>query len=160
VQTVASSAEELSASVQEIGRQVHESSKIASQAVAEATNTSAIVEGLNKTAQHIGEVVQLIESIAGQTNQPAGVHLLKFTFFQCFSVQVGHLYPHNTHYLTGLVCEDPGQKEGPILRALRLRVRQQQGKLPRARKPTAEPSSTARSRLVGQQLGSAAQWGG
>ncbi len=68
VQTVASSAEQLSASVQEIGRQVHQSSKIAHQAVDEATNTGAIVEGLNKTAQHIGEVVQLIESIAGQTN--------------------------------------------------------------------------------------------
>jgi methyl-accepting chemotaxis protein len=67
VQTVASSAEELSASVQAISRQVHDSSKIAGQAVTEATSTSAIVEGLNKTAQRIGKVVQLIESIADQT---------------------------------------------------------------------------------------------
>ena len=68
VQTVASSAEELSTSVLEIGRQVEQSSKIASQAVVEADRTNATVEGLNKTAQRIGEVVQLIETIAGQTN--------------------------------------------------------------------------------------------
>jgi methyl-accepting chemotaxis protein len=68
VQTVASSAEELSVSVLEISRQVQESSIISGQAVSEAERTNAIVDGLNKTAQHIGEVVQLIESIAGQTN--------------------------------------------------------------------------------------------
>jgi methyl-accepting chemotaxis protein len=68
VQTVASSAEELSASVLEIGRQVEQSSKIANQAVGEADRTNTTVEGLNRTAQRIGEVVQLIEMIAGQTN--------------------------------------------------------------------------------------------
>ncbi len=68
VQTVASSAEELSTSVLEIGRQVEQSSKIANQAVIEADKTNSTVEGLNKTAQRIGEVVQLIETIAGQTN--------------------------------------------------------------------------------------------
>jgi methyl-accepting chemotaxis protein len=68
VQTVASSAEELSSSVLEIGRQVEQSSKIAGQAVTDADKTNATVEGLNKTAQRIGEVVQLIETIAGQTN--------------------------------------------------------------------------------------------
>ncbi len=68
VQTVASSAEELSASVLEIGRQVEQSSKIASQAVNDANHTNGIVEGLSRTAQRIGEVVQLIENIAGQTN--------------------------------------------------------------------------------------------
>lgn len=68
VQTVATSAEELSASVLEIGRQVEQSSKIASQAVGEADRTNTTVEGLNRTAQRIGEVVQLIETIAGQTN--------------------------------------------------------------------------------------------
>jgi methyl-accepting chemotaxis protein len=70
VQTVASSAEELSTSVLEIGRQVEQSSKIAGQAVVEADKTNATVEGLNKTAQRIGEVVQLIETIASQTNLP------------------------------------------------------------------------------------------
>ena len=68
VQTVATAAEELSASVLEIGRQVEQSSKIANQAVGEADKTNATVEGLNRTAQRIGEVVQLIETIAGQTN--------------------------------------------------------------------------------------------
>ncbi|HEY2617158.1 MAG TPA: HAMP domain-containing protein [Acetobacteraceae bacterium] len=68
VQTVATASEELSASVLEIGRQVEESSKIASQAVTEADRTNTTVEGLNRTAQRIGEVVQLIETIASQTN--------------------------------------------------------------------------------------------
>jgi methyl-accepting chemotaxis protein len=68
VQTVASAAEELSASVLEIGRQMEQSSKIASQAVIDADRTNTTVEGLSKTAQRIGEVVQLIETIAGQTN--------------------------------------------------------------------------------------------
>ena len=68
VQTVASSAEELSASVQEIARQVDQSSKIAGQAVVEADHTNTTVEGLDRAAQRIGEVVQLIETIAGQTN--------------------------------------------------------------------------------------------
>jgi HAMP domain-containing protein/uncharacterized protein YoxC len=67
VQTVATSAEELSASVLEIGRQVEQSSKIASQAVGEADRTNTTVEGLSHAAQRIGEVVQLIETIAGQT---------------------------------------------------------------------------------------------
>ena len=68
VQTVASAAEELSASVQEIGRQVEQSSQIANQAVSEADRTNTTVEALNHAAQRIGEVVQLIETIAGQTN--------------------------------------------------------------------------------------------
>ena len=68
VQTVATAAEELSASVLEIGRQVEQSSKIANQAVSEADRTNTTVEGLNHAAQRIGEVVQLIETIAGQTN--------------------------------------------------------------------------------------------
>ena len=68
VQTVATAAEELSASVVEIGRQVEQSSKIANQAVDQADHTNQTVEGLNRSAQRIGEVVQLIETIAGQTN--------------------------------------------------------------------------------------------
>ena len=68
VQSVASSAEELSSSVLEIGRQMEQSSKIAHQAVDEAARTNTVVEGLSKTAQRIGEVVQLIQTIANQTN--------------------------------------------------------------------------------------------
>jgi methyl-accepting chemotaxis protein len=68
IQTVASAAEQLSSSVLEIGRQVEQSSKIAAHAVTEADKTNTTVEGLNTIAQRIGEVVQLIENIAGQTN--------------------------------------------------------------------------------------------
>jgi methyl-accepting chemotaxis protein len=68
VQTVASSAEELTSSVLEIGRQMEQSAKIAHQAVGEADRTNIVVEGLSKTAQRIGEVVQLIQTIANQTN--------------------------------------------------------------------------------------------
>ena len=68
VQTVATAAEQLSASVLEIGRQVEQSSKIANQAVGEADRTNTTVEGLSHAAQRIGEVVQLIATIAGQTN--------------------------------------------------------------------------------------------
>jgi methyl-accepting chemotaxis protein len=65
---VATAAEELSVSVLEIGRQVEQSSNIADHAVVEADRTNTTVEGLSRTAQRIGEVVQLIETIAGQTN--------------------------------------------------------------------------------------------
>ncbi|CAH2605815.1 HAMP domain-containing protein (plasmid) [Rhodovastum atsumiense] len=68
VQTVASAAEQLSASVQEIARRVAESSQIAQGAVDEAARTNGIVHGLADAAQSIGEVVGLIQSIAGQTN--------------------------------------------------------------------------------------------
>jgi hypothetical protein len=68
VQTVASAAEELSASVGEIGRQVTQSSEIAERAVADANRTDRIVKTLAEGAQKIGEVVSLISAIAGQTN--------------------------------------------------------------------------------------------
>ncbi len=68
VQTVATAAEELAASVAEIGRQAAQSSTIAGRAVAEAGRTTQAVEGLAETAGRIGEVVRLISDIAGQTN--------------------------------------------------------------------------------------------
>ena len=68
VQTVAAECEELTSSVQEIGRQMDTLLKIAHQAVDEADRTNSVVEGLSKTAQRIGEVVQLIQRLAGQTN--------------------------------------------------------------------------------------------
>lgn len=68
VQVVAGSTEELSSSVQEIARQMEQSSKIAGQAVHEADRTNTIVEGMTKTAQRIGDVVALIQTIASQTN--------------------------------------------------------------------------------------------
>jgi methyl-accepting chemotaxis protein len=68
VHTVATAAEELSASIGEIGRQVSESARIAGQAVADADRTNAQVRALADAAQKIGDVVKLINDIAGQTN--------------------------------------------------------------------------------------------
>ena len=68
VQMVATAAEELTASFAEIGRQVSKSVKIASNAVNEADATNETVMGLAETAGRIGEVVDMINNIAGQTN--------------------------------------------------------------------------------------------
>ena len=68
VSTVAAAAEELSASIGEIGRQVSHSSRITIQAVADARRTDAIVRTLAEGARKIGHVVGLITNIASQTN--------------------------------------------------------------------------------------------
>jgi methyl-accepting chemotaxis protein len=68
VSTVASAAEELSASVSEVLRQVSTSREIANKAVSDAERTNATVQVLSAGAEKIGEVVQLIHSIASQTN--------------------------------------------------------------------------------------------
>jgi methyl-accepting chemotaxis protein len=68
VQTVASATEELSASISEITSQVNESTRIVGEAVAQANDTNAKVQGLAEAAQKIGDVVRLINDIAGQTN--------------------------------------------------------------------------------------------
>ncbi|MBK1664276.1 chemotaxis protein [Rhodospirillum rubrum] len=68
VATVASAAEELTSSIQEISRQVHQSSTISTNAVKEAQNTNELVMGLAATATRIGDVVKLINDIASQTN--------------------------------------------------------------------------------------------
>jgi methyl-accepting chemotaxis protein len=68
VATVAAAAEQLSGSVAEIARRVMQSSEIASKAVTEAGRTNATVQLLSSGAEKIGDVVQLIHSIAAQTN--------------------------------------------------------------------------------------------
>jgi methyl-accepting chemotaxis protein len=68
VQSVASATEELSSSVNEISRQVQESARMASDAVGQARVTNDRVSELSKSAARIGDVVELINSIAGQTN--------------------------------------------------------------------------------------------
>ncbi len=68
VQTVAVSAEELSASIAEVARQISESARITAQAAEQAEATDATVAGLAAAASRIGDVVGLIGSIAGQTN--------------------------------------------------------------------------------------------
>lgn len=68
IETVASAATELSASVDEIARQVKHSTGVADQAVQEASRTNNTVQGLSEAVQRIGEVVNLITDIAEQTN--------------------------------------------------------------------------------------------
>jgi len=68
VQSVASATEELSSSVNEIGRQVQESARMAGEAVNQARQTNDRVSELSMAASRIGDVVELINTIAGQTN--------------------------------------------------------------------------------------------
>ncbi|PKU23203.1 methyl-accepting chemotaxis protein [Telmatospirillum siberiense] len=68
VQTVASASEELSSSIGEIGRQVAESTRVATEAREQGNRTDEMVQGLAQSAQRIGEVVALINDIASQTN--------------------------------------------------------------------------------------------
>jgi methyl-accepting chemotaxis protein len=68
VQSVASATEEMSSSVNQISRQVQESARMAGAAVDQARKTNDSVSQLAKAAAHIGNVVELINTIAGQTN--------------------------------------------------------------------------------------------
>jgi methyl-accepting chemotaxis protein len=68
VHSVASAAEEMTSSINEIGRQVHESARMAGEAVSQARGTTERVSELSKAAARIGDVVELINTIAGQTN--------------------------------------------------------------------------------------------
>ncbi len=68
VQSVASATEELSSSVNEISRQVQDSARMAGEAVGQARTTTERVSELSKAATRIGDVVELINTIAGQTN--------------------------------------------------------------------------------------------
>jgi len=68
VQSVASATEELSSSINEISRQVQDSARMANDAVGQARTTTEQVSELSKAASRIGDVVELINTIAGQTN--------------------------------------------------------------------------------------------
>jgi methyl-accepting chemotaxis protein len=68
VQSVASATEEMASSVNEISRQVQDSARIAGEAVSQAQGTNDRVAELAKAAARIGDVVELINQIAGQTN--------------------------------------------------------------------------------------------
>jgi methyl-accepting chemotaxis protein len=67
-QSVAAGSEELAASVGEISGQVNRALQVTGRAVEQAVTTSTVVAGLASAAQRIGEVVEMINSIAGQTN--------------------------------------------------------------------------------------------
>jgi methyl-accepting chemotaxis protein len=68
MQAVAAATAELSQSVDEIGRRVRESNRIAEGAVLQAQQTDARIGKLTRAAQQIGDVVKLITAIAEQTN--------------------------------------------------------------------------------------------
>jgi methyl-accepting chemotaxis protein len=68
VQSVASATEQMASSVSEIGRQVQESARMAGDAVGQARSTTDRVSELSRAAARIGDVVELINTIAGQTN--------------------------------------------------------------------------------------------
>ena len=68
VRSVASAAEELSASVAEINRQVNLSRQLANEAAETTSRTTSTVASLEQGAQKVGQVVNLISDIAEQTN--------------------------------------------------------------------------------------------
>ncbi len=68
VTAAASSVEELAASIGEISSQAHKSTEVASRAVLEARRTTTTMGELANAATRIGEVISLIQAIAGQTN--------------------------------------------------------------------------------------------
>ncbi|MBO6826840.1 MAG: hypothetical protein JJ879_11610 [Sneathiella sp.] len=65
--TVASAAEQLDASIQEINMQVSTSAGMSGDAVVQSREVNDMVEGLSIASDKIGQVVNLINDIAGQT---------------------------------------------------------------------------------------------
>jgi len=68
VDAAATAAEELLRSITEIGRQLDQTTELVRVAVDEAQATNNEIAGLAHAAQKIGDVVKLIQDIAGQTN--------------------------------------------------------------------------------------------
>ena len=68
VHSVAAAAEELSASISEIGRKVEESATVAAAAVQEAEGTRVTIHALADAAQKIGDVLKMIQAVAAQTH--------------------------------------------------------------------------------------------
>ena len=68
VSSVSSATEELSASIREIERQVAKAEEISKTAVAEAHKSDETVRQMSESADRIGEVIELITTIADQTN--------------------------------------------------------------------------------------------
>jgi methyl-accepting chemotaxis protein len=68
VQTVATAAEQLSASIRQVSEQIAKASETATQGVAETKRTTETMDELHSAATRIGDVVKLIDQIAGQTN--------------------------------------------------------------------------------------------
>jgi methyl-accepting chemotaxis protein len=68
VETAAAAAAELSVSIKEISRQLGQANDVVRSAAADATATNEDIAALTHVAQKIGDVVKLIQDIAGQTN--------------------------------------------------------------------------------------------
>jgi methyl-accepting chemotaxis protein len=68
VETAATAAMEMSVSIKEISRQLIQANEVVRSAVAEAGATNEDISALARVAQKIGDVVKLIQDIAGQTN--------------------------------------------------------------------------------------------
>ncbi len=68
VGTVASAAEELSASISEISGQLERAREVVEHGLSDTEATNTQISGLAEAAQRIGDVVDLIRSIADQTN--------------------------------------------------------------------------------------------
>lgn len=68
VETVATAAGQLSASIGDIARQVSEAARISTAAAEEALRTNDMIQGLALSADRIGAIVEMINNIAGQTN--------------------------------------------------------------------------------------------
>jgi methyl-accepting chemotaxis protein len=68
VETAAAAATELSVSIKEISRQLMQANEVVRSAVADAGATNDDIAALARVAQKIGDVVKLIQDIAGQTN--------------------------------------------------------------------------------------------
>ncbi len=67
-QTIASAAEQLSASIREIGREVHHSTDAVTRAVTAGNKTRMTIHTLTETVERIGAVASMISKIAEQTN--------------------------------------------------------------------------------------------
>jgi methyl-accepting chemotaxis protein len=68
VETAATAAAELSVSIKEISRQLGQINQVVRAAAADANATNEDIAALAHVAQKIGDVVKLIQDIAGQTN--------------------------------------------------------------------------------------------
>ena len=68
VETAATAAAELTSSIQEISRQLTRANEVVRSAAADANSTNDDIAALAQVAAKIGDVVKLIQDIAGQTN--------------------------------------------------------------------------------------------
>ena len=68
VESVAASAEELAATISEINERMSEAARVSEQAVSQSGGSIEMVQSLTHAASRIGEIVNLIQTIAQQTN--------------------------------------------------------------------------------------------